>query len=614
MEVRDTTIPFANQGLVVITGENGVGKSSLFTEGPYYGLFGHSFRYGDRPAKQVVRNGSKYFAVIHEVDIAGEIYTIGRCAKLKENAPNGKPWPDGLSVWHNGVDEAQGHTADTQEWLNHLLGMSPMTYRTVGVFTGDTMKFPLLPDSKKKEILDELLQISALDGAQEACRKALSGLEGDAVKRRTRRDLLVQQMPQHEAAVERLVAQDATWAQDRDTRLGAARTTVENAETAAEALKADVGTIRDALQAAQTEYGAKQKKIEAGREKIRVVREDFIRRQTKADSAKTTQEQHLRGIRAALKSKVDLMGTACPKCGQAVTKNEEWVLEQQQHIEAEDQKLAALVAAVAEFREEEAQITEASRTLTEAAEKQTKRQKNINKASQMLETAQDRAASASNEAARAKARMQAIENETNPFTAQIEDARKRVILAQEELAGSGGEITGLEAQIEDEKLLMRCFSNKGARCLLLERAVPSLNLTASTVRAILETSMVVSFQVNGDDQAYAGSFNVVVDNPGKAVSYAGDSSGERRRIDMILLFSLLKMASQRGAKAFNQSTFDEPFENIDERGQQGILRLLQHEAKSRSSLFVITHAGYEIQGSVAKVWRVMPGGQVNFGV
>lgn len=134
--VSDTTVPYRDQGLVLITGENGNGKSSIFIEGPYFGLFGSSIRYGDKPSDLIIKEGQNAFAVLHEVEIDGETYVIARCKRFKALVKKGltgdfvlpdREYPDGLSVWHNNQNEARGHTSDTQEWLESLYAMGPRT-------------------------------------------------------------------------------------------------------------------------------------------------------------------------------------------------------------------------------------------------------------------------------------------------------------------------------------------------------------------------------------------------------------------------------------------------------------------------------------------------------
>jgi DNA repair exonuclease SbcCD ATPase subunit len=63
LNVAEADVPLRDQGLVLIVGENGSGKSAIFTEGPLYGLYGESFRYGPKPGRDVIRTGAKRFFV-----------------------------------------------------------------------------------------------------------------------------------------------------------------------------------------------------------------------------------------------------------------------------------------------------------------------------------------------------------------------------------------------------------------------------------------------------------------------------------------------------------------------------------------------------------------------
>ena len=594
-------------------------NSSLFIEGPYYGLFGSSVRYVDKPGQtpgdRIIRTGEKAFAVILEINVDGEVYTIARCKRFKKLKLEGytQDFPDGLSVWQNGQDHARGAKSDTQEWLNKLYGMGPSTYLSSNMFTAETMRFPLLTDSKKKEVLDELLQLGILDEALQDTKTRKTDLDTEVVRLKNKMEFLESQIPEIREEIKSAQASNDSWDAERAKRLTAAKTELAKAVTAFTTAQTALAEIREALQTAQTEYAARHKKLESAKEIVQTAREKFLQEKAALDSKVFNQRQVCEGMRNNLAAHTSLMGMPCPKCKQAVPHNAEWVKENEDAIAVEDKKLETLTREQTATNARSDELKAAQSVLAERNAKLTERQRKIEKARKLIDTASDAVRDASSKTATCEARVEAIAGETNPFTAQLEKSAKHLRTNEESLVTATTGAVEKARLYADERLMETCFGPKGCRVLLLEKVTPSLNLAASNVRTLLDTQLVVSFNVRSDEQAYAGSFEVIVDNPGKSQDYRGDSSGERRRVDMIMMFSLLGLASQRGAKSHDQAIFDEAFDTLDERGQKGVLNLLRHEAAKRSSLFALTHEANYVKGSVAKVWNVLPNGEVDFG-
>lgn len=607
--VVKTEVCLENQGLVLVTGENGAAKSAIFVEAPYYGLFGDSFRYGDNPGTAVIRTGSKGFRNVLDIhaDGVGDI-TIARCKRDPQ-----KVYPDGLSVWQDGVDISRGGPGATQAWLNELYAMGGKTFANSVMFTGDTLRFPLLSDSKKKEVLDDLLRLDSLDKARKVGETARKELGGQVSTYENKLGLMEEQLPDLDEETKEVEGKDKEWSSDHKTRLktckGTVAVLVEAVGKASDALKES----KDALQTAQTRHASLQNKIVAAREELSELRTAFVKKQSDIDSRISIAAAAVSSLKTQIDGKESLIGNNCPKCGQAVAGEvQEWVDAKKAEMTKASKHLAKVRGESSTLAEDKETLDASTESLNEAGEKLSQRHKTVQKLSNALEEAATTLASKKSLLASEETRFESLTQETNPYGASLESLKARKKALQTKIVESKEALEKAKKDLEIETILDATFGNKGARLHLLEMVIPSLNLEAARVREIIQTPMVVSFNLRGDEQSYAGTFEVNVENPTGASLYRGDSSGERRRVDVILLFSLLRLASTRGAKSFSQAVFDEPFENLDIQGQEAILRLLQMEAKTKSSLFVISHSASEIQSNVSKVWRVQKGGKIEY--
>jgi len=84
-------------------------------------------------------------------------------------------------------------------------------------------------------------------------------------------------------------------------------------------------------------------------------------------------------------------------------------------------------------------------------------------------------------------------------------------------------------------------------------------------------------------------FSITTHNQSGAKEYNANSSGERRRIDLCVAFSLCDLVASRAQKSFNLLILDEVFDHLDDSGIEYVMVLLNQLAQTRESIFVITH-------------------------
>lgn len=148
------------------------------------------------------------------------------------------------------------------------------------------------------------------------------------------------------------------------------------------------------------------------------------------------------------------------------------------------------------------------------------------------------------------------------------------------------------------KFWENAFSDKGTieepplKTFLFESVVPVLDelahrfsekMTSGSIEVRFST---VSRLKNGECR---DKFNVSVVNKFGASSYLGDSGGERRKVDIIVMFALHALARIRSGSKFDVLFMDEVLDYLDKEGCERVMSLLWEMKKDIPKIFVISH-------------------------
>lgn len=150
---KDTSLTFPDRGVVLVTGSNGSGKSSL-VEAFSYALWGKTLR-GSNP--WAGKNG------LAAVELAGLSAQRDRKAERVS-----------LSWSRDGKEPEEYETAGkAQDALERVVGSWEAWRRTRVFSSADAAHFSLATDGERKRLLEQMLGIDRFDGALTACRADL---------------------------------------------------------------------------------------------------------------------------------------------------------------------------------------------------------------------------------------------------------------------------------------------------------------------------------------------------------------------------------------------------------------------------------------------------------
>lgn len=161
MKHKDTTVELPDCGVVLVTGKNGSGKSSI-PEGVATAAWGKTLR-GTDPWS--TKNGS--------VNLALDDLWIERAQKAKNNL-----------AWGSGEEsEKYGTTTKAQDALSRMIGDFDVWRRTHVFSSSDAAAFTMSTDAERKLLLEQLLGLGKFGDALALCRTDLKRERADMMKR-----------------------------------------------------------------------------------------------------------------------------------------------------------------------------------------------------------------------------------------------------------------------------------------------------------------------------------------------------------------------------------------------------------------------------------------------
>lgn len=602
--IRKASVPLSGQGLVAIEGDNGAGKTSMFIEGPFFALFGKSIRTKKAVGNKVCRRGAKQWAVQLTLNDGTRRYHIRRSRGFKNIQA-------GLSVICDGKDLARGTDDATQDFIiRDLIGLTPEASKQSVFFTAEMLGFPSLPDGQKKEVFDNLLQLDSLERALEATKGKIAEKKKSLTTTTSSLTIAREKIVQEE----RLLAQSREfsekWDKEHAERLNLCLLAVEEARKEAETGVLDTSSLRSEVEKATQELEEAQKTIQRLRTELESAKTSLNEEDRKASSQISVLQDRVRAQTVNLQKLERGGAQTCPACNQPLPAQDlsEHVTEAKKALSACNGELEAAVFAWAEKKKLLSDAVETRKEPLQAAEIAYREiSGRVSKGREQIAAAESLANHRKRALEVAEKRVAEVRAEVNSFLEKIDKHTHDLQEARGTADALELRVGLLEGELRDELALETLFGMKGCRVDLLQKAIPHLNKAAEEFRRILDTEIQVKFRINSSEEAYAGALSVDVTNPSGAESYEWDSRGERRRVDMLLLLSLLDIANTRGRKSIGQAFFDEAFESLDTSGQSGTVSLLRHVAKERSSIFVLTHSAAELAGKVDKIWRVKDG-------
>lgn len=570
MPFDEASIDLDNQGIVGVFGNNetsqgfssnGSGKSSLW-DALVWVIYGKTIR--GLSGDEVIRKGQTKASVKLEAALEdGTRVYIGRS--------RGKSTQLTFIV---GNQPANGSTASqTQEKITSIMGMDYQTFLTSVFFGQDCSRFAQATDAEQKAILDKILNLEVYKRALENAKNATSETQNALVGVVAHIERLRSENQLNKGYIQQETTNLQAFETDKANRLGQINVKIGELIFDCEKYKAESIEAANQLKEAEADSGL------------------FT-----SEPARTVEDprpaiQRLERENKALEAKYErLKANLCHTCGQQVDKEkaEALGLEIIGQVATNDGQLADLRAKISIFETE-------TRARDEWKAMRDEYIVLIGDLKAKAKTSESEWNRYSRELSATQARFEVEKAKTSDvFSLRIKDLEAKIQANEAMIYEKEGEVQKLKGKLDIYSFWEKGFGQSGIRSFLLDGVMATLTNSANHYAEIMLGGS-IRIEFTNQSELKSGEvrerISVKAINRDGADIYAGNSAGERQRIDFIISLALHDLARQRNNNSYNLLVLDEAFERMDAAGTERVLDLLRSLQKgdSRKSVFVVSH-------------------------
>lgn len=571
---RSARINLHDQGLLFIRGinsddtgqeSNGSGKSTLI-EAIYWCLTGESLR--EYLANEVIHWEESYCSVSLELYVGDKVYTVIRSRKDPEHGT-------GVKLFVGGESAGARIAADTETKLEDLIGRSETNLRHVCFMTtGLSHRFSALGYAARARLLEDIIDSRPYQDAEELAEARL----GETVVKRSKVQGSLEAVNRQKNAAfleinnltTLIVEFDAT-SSDELHRLNNELKSLQDSRVR---LDVELVEIDSLLSTADVELDILRKKRQGIDEAYRSIGRDIA----------GVQSRHAVATSEVTRIGKLLSQALCPTCG---TKVDEKHFHGQQTVYKNE--ATAFEGILSEHKDKYSQLEKRLSQLDDAVNRGISHQRSLQ--------------------ARRKVHAVSIhentesQNSTKYSLGNFESKRQSLVLKLQlvqtqhteheqrwaELDREETELVHLESQLHT--LVKEVFNEKGVRNSLLSQvAIPYINAKLPEYAAYLWGGRKI--ELSGSRELKGGKskneIDIVLDG---YYTYKGCSSGQRRRLDLAIQFSMNDLAIATGSSRIGFLAIDEVLDHLDEPGIYAAKEVLRQKSEL-GTILMISHSKY----------------------
>ncbi len=528
------------RGLVVVTGENGAGKSSLIELVSLAG-WGRTLR-GTPPIREQALDARSWD---HSIEVVPKVEAhLGAVVVSRSLSPKRLEWTPLAGVTEAGdalltaralhpAAEFENMTK-AQAGLERLIGSWDVWRRSCVFSAEDSARFTLATDRERKTYLESVLGLERFDRASQLTRGDLRALERVADEAQA-------------ACAQAVLEVEMRWAEMKRLEATAPPRPIDAAAPPSAEEEARLAAGWAALERwAKAEDRATSDKIrEVARARERMVQADQRRR------------------------RIEAIDAVCPTCEQQLPP-EAHVALSRSALEELDQERRAVEDAESVHAGFPVDRSAVSRALGDR---------------QIVLDRQGRAARVAIEVARERATW------TAKHELAMSAARTAVAEGEQRLAAARERAEELRRQLRVLCEVDEVLGLRGVRAAVLGRALGGVEAVANAWLPRLgmpglELKLEPTRSLKGGGEA--DTIDLLVEGAGGGHGYRACSQGQRRRIDLALLFGLGEVSAGAAGSSGSTLWFDEVFDALDASGTDALIEALTELSEDRCCV-VITH-------------------------
>jgi len=526
-----TEIKLNDNAMTLIVGENGAGKSS-FLDAITFGLFGKPFRNINKPQLINSINGKDCLVEL-EFAIASKNYKVIRGIK-----------PNLFEIWCDGeMLNQDARSKDYQDQLEKtILRMSYKSFTQI-VILGSTNFTPFMQLSAgdRRAVIEDLLDIQIFSSMNMIVKSKLSNAKEQAALLKVQIDNVKEKIELHKKHLDELK-------KNSKELIDAKKTEVKENELTLE------GLVEEAI--------TKQTQIDDLESKI-IDEEANTKKFTKLNQLEAKIEGNIQKLEKDIAFYSE--NSNCPTCDQTINNK--------------DEKVHSCTSKISE-------LNGGLQKLKEESEAVLKRINDIRATHKELKTLDQ-------ELVRIVTNRKQVKSYITKLEAEVEDLERKPAMSDNFKAQSKELLNNLQTFNEERKIAVtevqhyeiaqQLLKDGGIKTKIIKQYIPVINKLVNKYLAAMD--FFVNFNINEEFK------ETIKSRHRDDFSYENFSEGEKKRIDLALLFTWRAVAKLKNSANTNLLIFDEVFDgSLDNNGTEEFLKLI-NMLNDNTNIFVISHKG-----------------------
>lgn len=582
--IDEKVVDLNTQGLTVVRGQNGAGKSTIFNA-LYWVLYNKSIKNiskSEIPTWENLRPESfKGTRVIVDFTIDGDQYSIARHIKY-----NGKTFglkgSDSLVLIKNGEKVTENlYKNDQQAHINLLLGMEPKVFLHTAFFAQKTNRFISASPEEKRLVLDTLFNFERIDKAQQLASLDASNLDKKIQSYNKDYNELKLSISKLTDEINHAKEKLSLHEEFKQKQLA----DLNEQLLSTESLKLSSLETLKTLEANKVLYESELTKfssLEADKVSALQSRDSVVK--SKNDQVNTNNKE-----KEELWKLEQLYSGICNRCGQdfGTFKPEEVIAKE----ESLKQSISTGAEMVLYFDREIQKYSDQIESLTVQLSQKSGFQVSLTQTLNQLKVVQELITSYDSKLESLKTKKLEVENQKFEYDFNLKTSELEKLIS--DISNLERVISEAEAEFSRIKFFATIgFTAKGLKAYLFEHKLRLLNQYVYRYSSLL--GFTVELAVDLESALKSIEINIAKD--GVRCDYGCLSGGEQQRVDLCIAFALHDLISAN--YNLNILILDEVFESIDTyQGVEQVSELINFKSMNKS-VFVITHnASLEIPNS-----------------
>lgn len=614
--VEPETFDLSKNGLFLVKGQNGHGKTTLFSA-LLWGLYGITLKGSGANVQTWEHLRPKNFAgtrVLLTFRKANKRYTVARHVGFKGKTFGNASSP--LMVFEHVEDSGMQaitdqHKDGKQEFLENLLELSQTAFLNTVLFGQRMQRIVSASNADKRELFEELFELNFIERAKNNAKdfddeitNEYNEVSNDTLRLASEISVVRSKYETSVSLKESFEANKAKKLAEIDNKLNSEKGKLSSLQAANKELETQIKACKI------LEYAELEEQLEKVREKLNEVQEDAYALQVQQRKFREEFNTATGNIQALEKKKVrakhalDTLETSCKVCGKLLDP---------ESVEPAREKLTQdLTRTTLELN----QAKDYVKALTDKGLELAYEDK-LGRLEQVKESLKTQIQAIQSDmqgfqAQKNKAQKLAGEFQSNTYAIRssftlIEDyeqQRARVVseactISDEDISSLKNEWEAMKEQAEAQQAKLeailakrekvsfwvkKAFGASGLRSYIFAAMLEKLNAYINQYADVL--GVAVRFSV--DLSRASKPFTTECMREGAVIPYIDLSGGEKQRIDVATAFALHDLVAASKAK-FNILILDEALEGLDEKGADLVFQLLRMKRNEGKGVYVITH-------------------------